>query len=45
VAPFLAVGLVLAALNAQAPNLLVLGEDVARGLGQNLAAPAGPVCS
>jgi iron complex transport system permease protein len=37
VAPFLLAGLVLAAANARALNLLVLGEDVARGLGQNLA--------
>jgi iron complex transport system permease protein len=37
VAPFLLAGLVLAAANAPALNLLVLGEDVARGLGQNLA--------
>jgi iron complex transport system permease protein len=37
VAPFLAVGLLLALANAPALNLLVLGEDVARGLGQSLA--------
>ncbi len=37
VAPFLVAGLVLAAVNAPALNLLALGEDVARGLGQNLA--------
>lgn len=37
VAPFLVVGLVLAVANAPALNLLSLGEDVARGLGQNLA--------
>lgn len=36
VAPFLLVGLVLAAMNAPALNLLSLGDDVARGLGQNL---------
>lgn len=37
VAPFLLVGLLLAIANAPALNLLSLGEDVARGLGQNLA--------
>ncbi len=37
VVPFLLAGLALAAANARALNLLVLGEDVARGLGQNLA--------
>ncbi len=37
VAPFLVVGLLLAVANAPALNLLALGEDVARGLGQNLA--------
>lgn len=37
VAPFLLVGLLLAVANAPALNLLSLGEDVARGLGQNLA--------
>lgn len=37
VAPFLAIGLILAFVNAPALNLLSLGEDVARGLGQNLA--------
>ncbi len=36
VTPFLLVGLVLAAANAPALNLLALGEDVARGLGQNV---------
>nr|WP_245607326.1 iron ABC transporter permease [Pseudonocardia spinosispora] len=36
VAPFLLVGLLLAAINAPALNLLSLGDDVARGLGQNL---------
>ncbi|MCF6742986.1 iron ABC transporter permease [Blastococcus sp. KM273128] len=36
VAPFLAVGLVLALVNAPALNLLGLGEDVARGLGQRI---------
>ena len=36
VAPFLAVGLVLALANAPALNLLGLGEDVARGLGQRI---------
>lgn len=36
VLPFIAVGLVLAVLNAPALNLLGLGEDVARGLGQNV---------
>ena len=36
VAPFIAVGLVLALLNAPALNLLGLGEDVARGLGQRV---------
>ncbi|CAB4932030.1 unannotated protein [freshwater metagenome] len=36
VLPFIAVGLVLAMLNAPALNLLGLGEDVARGLGQNV---------
>ncbi len=37
VAPFLVVGLLLAVANAPALDLLALGEDVARGLGQNLA--------
>ena len=37
VAPFLAVGLLLALINAPGLNLLSLGEDVARGLGVNLA--------
>ncbi|MGE3288442.1 MAG: FecCD family ABC transporter permease [Pseudonocardia sp.] len=37
VAPFLVVGLLLAFANAPALNLLSLGEDVARGLGQNVA--------
>jgi iron complex transport system permease protein len=36
VAPFLAAGLVLALLNAPALDLLGLGEDVARGLGQRI---------
>jgi iron complex transport system permease protein len=36
VAPFIALGLVLAQLNAPALNLLGLGEDVARGLGQRI---------
>jgi iron complex transport system permease protein len=36
VAPFLAAGLVLALLNAPALDLLGLGEDVARGLGQRV---------
>lgn len=36
VAPFLLVGLVLAVVNAPQLNLLALGEDVARGLGQNV---------
>ncbi|MFC5995928.1 FecCD family ABC transporter permease [Pseudonocardia hispaniensis] len=34
VAPFLGLGLLLAAVNAPGLNLLALGEDVARGLGQ-----------
>jgi iron complex transport system permease protein len=37
VAPFLAVGLVLALANAPAVNAMSLGEDVARGLGQRVA--------
>jgi iron complex transport system permease protein len=36
VAPFIAAGLLLAVLNAPALNLLGLGEDVARGLGQRI---------
>ena len=36
VAPFIAIGLVLAIANAPALNLLGLGEDVARGLGQRI---------
>jgi iron complex transport system permease protein len=36
VAPFVVVGLVLALLNAPALNVLGLGEDVARGLGQRV---------
>ena len=36
VAPFIVVGLVLAAANSPALNLLGLGEDVARGLGQRI---------
>jgi ABC-type Fe3+-siderophore transport system permease subunit len=35
-APFLALGLVLALVNAPALNLLGLGDDVARGLGQRI---------
>ena len=38
VAPFLALGLVLALINAPALNLLSLGQDVAAGLGLNLTA-------
>ncbi len=38
VAPFLAIGLLLAAVNAPALNLLGLGQDVASGLGLNLNA-------
>lgn len=41
VAPFLLAGLVLAAANAPGLNLLSLGEDVARGLGTNLALTRG----
>ncbi|GAA5152536.1 iron chelate uptake ABC transporter family permease subunit [Pseudonocardia eucalypti] len=37
VAPFMLAGLVLAAMNGPALNTLALGEDVARGLGQNVA--------
>ncbi|NRQ33306.1 iron ABC transporter permease [Nonomuraea sp. NN258] len=37
VLPFILVGLVLALVNAPALNALSLGEDVARGLGQNIA--------
>ncbi|MGO3326875.1 FecCD family ABC transporter permease [Gordonia sp. (in: high G+C Gram-positive bacteria)] len=36
--PFIVLGLVLAFANAPAVNLLNLGDDVARGLGQNVAA-------
>ena len=36
VAPFVGVGVVLALVNAPALNLLGLGEDVARGLGQRI---------
>jgi ABC-type Fe3+-siderophore transport system permease subunit len=36
VAPFIVAGLVLALINAPALNLLGLGEDVARGLGQRI---------
>jgi ABC-type Fe3+-siderophore transport system permease subunit len=36
VAPFVAAGLVLATVNAPALNLLSLGDDVARGLGQRI---------
>jgi iron complex transport system permease protein len=38
VAPFIVAGLVLAAANASALNMLALGEDVATGLGQNVRA-------
>ncbi|GAA4964813.1 FecCD family ABC transporter permease [Actinoplanes utahensis] len=38
VAPFVAAGLLLAAVNAPALNALSLGEDVARGLGQSVVA-------
>ncbi|CAA9240147.1 MAG: ABC-type Fe3+-siderophore transport system, permease component [uncultured Blastococcus sp.] len=38
VLPFVAVGLLLAAVNAPALNTLQMGEDVARGLGQRLGA-------
>jgi iron complex transport system permease protein len=37
VLPFILVGLVLAMVNAPGLNALSLGEDVARGLGQNIA--------
>ncbi|MGQ0773136.1 MAG: FecCD family ABC transporter permease [Pseudonocardiales bacterium] len=37
VAPFLLVGLLLAVLNAPGLNLLALGEDIAKGLGQRVA--------
>ncbi|MEV6300536.1 iron ABC transporter permease [Actinoplanes sp. NPDC051861] len=37
VAPFIAAGLLFAAVNAPALNALGLGEDVARALGQNIA--------
>ena len=37
VLPFLAAGLLLAAVNAPALNTLQMGEDVARGLGQRIA--------
>lgn len=37
VAPFVLVGLVIALAGASGLNLLALGEDVARGLGQNVA--------
>ena len=37
-APFLLVGLIVAFMNAPALNLLNLGDDVARGLGQNVNA-------
>lgn len=37
VLPFIAVGLILAAANTPALNVLNLGEDVARGLGTNVA--------
>src|ERR671916_1212537 len=43
VAPFIAAGLLLAVVNSPALNLLGLGEDVARGLGQRvwLGPPVG----
>jgi iron complex transport system permease protein len=41
VAPFLLVGLILAVLNAPGLNLLALGEDVARALGQRVAVTRG----
>ena len=41
VAPFLLVGLLLAVLNAPGLNLLALGEDVARALGQRVAMTRG----
>jgi iron complex transport system permease protein len=37
VLPFIVAGLLLAMVNAPALNALSLGEDVARGLGQNIA--------
>lgn len=37
VAPFVLAGLLLAAMNGPALNTLALGEDVAKGLGQNVA--------
>jgi iron complex transport system permease protein len=41
IAPFIVVGLVLAFANAPALNLLSLGEDTARGLGQNVRLARG----
>jgi iron complex transport system permease protein len=41
VAPFLLAGLILAVLNAPGLNLLALGEDVARALGQRVAVTRG----
>ena len=41
VAPFVVAGLVLAAVNAPALNVLSLGEDMARGLGQRLGLARG----
>ena len=41
VAPFLLIGLLLAVLNAPGLNLLALGEDVARALGQRVAMTRG----
>lgn len=41
IAPFLVAGLVLAFANAPALNLLSLGEDTARGLGQNVRLARG----
>lgn len=41
VAPFLLAGLILAALNAPGLNLLALGDDVARALGQRVALTRG----
>ena len=40
-APFIVLGLLLAFANAPAVNLLNLGDDVARGLGQNVTAARG----
>ncbi|MDN5859400.1 MAG: iron ABC transporter permease [Pseudonocardia sp.] len=41
IAPFLVAGLLLAAANAPALNLLTLGEDVAKGLGHNVRLARG----